>query len=295
MLRQQLTAPAITERTVVIGAGGFVGGALMKRLAAAGAPAIGVTRGDVNLLAADAASKLKLLLRPGDAVVAVAAMAPVKNVGMLADNMILTRNIVEAIATVPVSHVVNVSSDAVYGDEPVPLSEASPAAPGSLHGAMHLARELAFQAEAKAPLAVVRPTLIYSVDDPHNGYGPNRFRHLANAGQEIVLFGEGEERRDHVAVDDVAELIWRVLAHRSTGTLNIATGAVHSFKAIAEMVVALAPHKVAIKGSPRSGPMPHNGYRPFDAVATRAAFPDFNYTPLETGLAQAQAHMTGGR
>jgi hypothetical protein len=27
--------------------------------------------------------------------------------------------------------------------------------------------------------------------DPHNGYGPNRFRRLAAAGQEIVLFGEG--------------------------------------------------------------------------------------------------------
>ena len=95
---------------------------------------------------------------------------------------------------------------AVYGDEPLPLSEASAAAPGSLHGAMHLARELAFKAELKAPLAVLRPTLIYGAADPHNGYGPNRFRRLANEGTDIVLFGEGEERRDHVAVDDVAEL-----------------------------------------------------------------------------------------
>jgi UDP-glucose 4-epimerase len=41
----------------------------------------------------------------------------------------------------------------------------------------------------------VRSTLIYGEGDPHNGHGPNRFRRLAAAGQEIVLFGEGEERR----------------------------------------------------------------------------------------------------
>ena len=103
-----------------------------------------------------------------------------------------------------------------------------------------------------------------------------------------TLFGEGEERRDHVLIDDVAELIVRVIERRSVGTLNIATGRVHSFREVAELVVSRAPNKVAIKGSPRSGPMPHNGYRPFDSSATRTAFPDFQYTPLQEGVARAQ-------
>jgi len=45
---------------------------------------------------------------------------------------------------------------------------------------------------------------------------------------------------------------------------------------------------VAIKAGPRSGPMPHNGYRPFDIAACRAAFPDFNFTPLAEGIAKTQ-------
>ena len=105
---------------------------------------------------------------------------------------------------------------------------------------MHLARELMLKATVKAPFAVVRSTLIYGEGDPHNGYGPNRFRRLAAAGQEIVLFGEGEERRDHVLVDDVAEIVCRVIEHRSRGTLNIATGEVYSFRDIAERVAAMA-------------------------------------------------------
>jgi UDP-glucose 4-epimerase len=136
---------------------------------------------------------------------------------------------------------------------------------------------------------MLRPTLIYGADDPHNGYGPNRFRRLANANEDITLFGEGEERRDHVFIEDVAEIALRVLTHRSQGALNIATGTVHSFRSVAEQVIALAPNKVRISGSPRNGPMPHNGFRPFDPTAASVAFPDFTFTQLETGLAKAQS------
>lgn len=292
-LRHLNATAALPERTLVIGSSGFVGTALMRRLASAKARAVGITRKDVDLQAPAAAERLAVLLRPGDAVVAVAARAPCKDIGMMVENMIMTKAMVQALARVPVAHVVNISSDAVYADEPVPLSETSPTAPTSMHGAMHLAREIAFASALKAPLAILRPSLIYGAGDPHNGYGPNRFRRLAGEGKDIVLFGEGEERRDHVLIEDVAEVIMRVLQRRSVGTLNIATGEVHSFRDIAERVVAAAPREVAIKGSPRSGPMPHNGYRPFDVAACRSAFPDFSYTPIDAGIAKAQRDMAG--
>jgi nucleoside-diphosphate-sugar epimerase len=282
------TRPA---RVVVIGAAGFVGAAVARRAAQAGVPVLAVTRSQGDLLADDAADRLAALLRPGDAVVAAAARAPCRDGAMLVENMRLAGAITAALAAVPVAHVVNISSDAVYADGPVPLHEATPAAPESLHGAMHLAREILFRGEVGAPLAVLRPTLLYGAADPHDGYGPNRFRRLAAAGQAITLFGDGEERRDHVLIDDLAELTWRVLERRSRGTLTVATGAVHSFRAIAEQIAALAGWPVPIRATPRQGPMPHGGYRPFDIAACRAAFPDFRYTPLAQGLARAQREM----
>jgi nucleoside-diphosphate-sugar epimerase len=198
------------------------------------------------------------------------------------------------VAKRPVAHLVYISSDAVYADGPLPLSEISAAAPTSLHGAMHLAREQMLQAAAGAtPLAVLRPTLVYGAGDPHNGYGPNKFRRQANRGEAIVLFGEGEERRDHVDVDDIAEIVRLVLEHRSAGVLNIATGTVASFRALADKAVALSPCKVEIKGSPRSGPMPHNGYRSFDPAATLQSFPNFRYTAIDDGLERAQRQEFG--
>jgi nucleoside-diphosphate-sugar epimerase len=202
--------------------------------------------------------------------------------------MLMTKTMLDALAQAEPSHVINISSDAVYPDEPLPLSEATPAAPSTFHGAMHLAREIAFTEAIKTPLAILRPSLLYGAADPHDGYGPNRFRRLANAGERIVLFGEGEERRDHVSVDDVAELVVRVLMRRCRGVLNIATGEVHSFRDIAERAVALAGRVVTISGSPRQGPMPHKGYRPFTTDMVRESFPDFRYTALADGMAKAQ-------
>jgi len=289
MLEHTYAQPRASSRVVVIGSGGFVGSAIVRRLAAEGIAHLALSRRELDLLAADAGLRLRALLQPGDAVVAAAAIAPCKTVAMLIDNMRIVETLVGGLTGAPVEHVVNISSDAIYADGPVPLTEETPAAPTSLHGVMHLAREIALRAEIRAPLAMLRPTLIYGAADPHNGYGPNRFRRLAADGNDIVLFGEGEERRDHVAIEDVAEIALRVLQQRSVGSLNVATGEVHSFRAVAEMVAALAVKPVAIKGTPRSGPMPHNGYRPFDIAASRAAFPDFRYRSLQEGLRRAAA------
>lgn len=288
MLVHQNPTAVKPKRVVVIGAGGFVGGTIAGRLARDGIETVRLTRREVDLLAADGADRLAAHVRDGDSVVAASAIAPCKNPDMLRDNIVLASAIVRGLARAQLVHVVNIGSDAVFGDEPLPLVETSPRAPGSYHGVMHLAREIMFETELKAPVVTLRPTLIYGARDPHNGYGPNQFRRKANRGEPITLFGEGEERRDHVAVEDVAELTVRVMMRRSTGSLNVATGTVTSFREAAEQAVRLSGKDVAISGSPRRGPMPHNGYRPFDPSATKAAFPDFQYTRLADGMAQAQ-------
>lgn len=293
MLQHHHQQPRPPGRVVVLGAGGFVGGATARRLEGAGVPVLRLGRPGLDLLAPGAADALAAALGPEDALVVVSAQAPCKDAAMMVANLRLIEPVTAALRRAPVAHLVYVSSDAVYRDSKEPLTEASCAEPGSAHGAMHRAREVLLSDVAKCPYAILRPTLIYGADDPHNGYGPNRFRRLAAEGKEIVLFGEGEERRDHVLVDDVAELLRLILFHRSAGILNAATGQVASFRAVAEKVVALAGGKSAIKGSPRQGPMPHGGYRPFDAAGTAKAFPGFRYTGLDDGLALTQRIAAG--
>jgi UDP-glucose 4-epimerase len=287
MLEHLHPAPRRPSRVVVLGALGFVGGTCARRLAARDIPVLPLDKDDVDLSAADAGEELQKRLRPYDTVLVVSARAPCKDTGMMVDNIRIMHAVCSALERAPAAHVVYFSSDAVYSDAPLPLTEESPTVPVSMHGAMHLARELMLKATVKAPLGVLRSTLIYGAGDPHNGYGPNRFRRLAAAREDIVLFGEGEERRDHVLIDDVAEVVCRVIERRSRGTLNIATGEVVSFRDLAEQIAASVAPAVAVRGTPRQGAMPHGGYRPFDVAACRKAFPDFRFTPLGDGLRKA--------
>lgn len=293
MLKHSNKSPIPPKRVVVIGAAGFVGGAVASRLMRDNIPVLALGRKEVDLQDPNAAARLASLIKPDDVVVAVSARAPVKNPGMLVENMAMAAAMVQALTDISPAQVVNVSSDAIYGDSPDPITEDFNGAPGSLHGVMHLARELMFSTANLPRFVTVRPTLIYGPGDPHNGYGPNRFRRLAAKGETISLFGEGEELRDHVYIDDVAEIVARIIYLGSTGSLNIATGDVHSFREIAEQVVRLSGRNVLIQGTQRTGPMPHNGYRAFDISACRTAFPDFTYTPLIRGLEIAQREMKG--
>jgi nucleoside-diphosphate-sugar epimerase len=186
-----------------------------------------------------------------------------------------------------VHHVLYISSDAVYADDAHPVTEASALAPSTLHGMMHAARELMLKSSTKAPFAALRPTLIYGPGDPHSGYGPNRYRRQAAKGEAISIFGEGEERRDHVFVEDVAALAALMLSHRSQGALNAVTGVATSFHDIAQMIAKQFANGRVVS-QPRPGPRPHLLHRHFDITACHKAFPRFRFTPLADGLARAK-------
>ena len=290
MLDHQTNPPRQPARAVIVGAGGFVGGAIVQQLQNDKTPVLGITRKDVDLLQDGAAKKLAGLLRADDAVVFVSAIAPARNAAALMQNLVMAEQLIAALTAQPVAHLVYISSDAVYADDANPVTERSCRQPSSMHGMMHAARELMLKTEAKVPLAILRPSLLYGARDPHNGYGPNRFRRLAQKGEPITLFGEGEEQRDHVDIADVARLTSLVLAHRSRGELNIATGTSTSFRDIAELVVKLSGKSAAIRGTPRQNPITH---RHFDITECLKAFPQFRYTPLRDGLERAARDQAG--
>ncbi len=286
MLTHHHSLPVPPKRVAVIGAGGFVGSTIAAELGKAKIPVLPITRREADLLSPSGGEALKAMLARDDAVVFVSAVAPAKNTAQLMANLRMAEAAVAAFAAVPPAHLLYISSDAVYADDANPVTEASALAPSTMHGMMHAARELIFRTEYRGPFACLRPTLIYGARDPHSGYGPNRFRRQAAKGEPITIFGEGEEQRDHVAVEDVARLAVRMLMHRSSGALNAVTGVSISFHDIAQIVAKQFAPAAKVVSAPRPGPRPHLLHRFFDISECYKAFPDFHFESLADGLAR---------
>ncbi len=284
MIKHINTNPISPNRVVVLGANGFIGGEVVRLLRGLGIVTLSIGRGELDLSSPNSARELISQLRVTDTIFYAAAKAPVKNLKMFQDNINLLAVLSDVLKNCQPQHLVYLSSDAVYKDSSELITENSCAEPASLHGAMHLTREISLKAEYDVPLAIVRPTLVYGFNDPHNSYGPNRFRMLAQKGMEIKLFGYGEELRDHIDVRDVANIILQVILHKSVGIINAVSGNTVSFLELAEYSASLSGKKVLVTKTPRIGLIPHNGYRAFNNYELKRAFPGLLLTPWREGL-----------
>lgn len=273
------------ERVVVVGKSGFVGSEVMKLLGELGVESFGIGREEIDLVSQKAVQYFARAIHDLDTVVFAAADVPVKNLGQFERNLVMLRYFLEGIADLRLNHLVYVSSDAVFADSKLPLNESSLRGPENLHGLMHLAREVVLENSIQRDiLCIVRPTIIYGANDPHNSYGPCSFMRLAKRSETILLFGNGEEKRDFIHISDVGKIIIEIIKQQSIGALNLVTGSTHSFLETAKLVREITNSESQIISKPRVGPMPHNGYRPFSADNLHKAFPLFSAKALQDGL-----------
>ena len=283
--------PTKPSRVLLIGGTGFIGAAVHKRLDAESVPTLALGSNDLNLLEPAATDRLAKLLRPNDSVVMLSALTPDKgrDITALMNNLVMMQTVCAALGKSSCGHLVYFSSDAVYGIEVSRVSENTAASPKDLYGTMHLTREVMARSLCKIPVLVLRPTTVYGVADTHNSYGPNRFSKSAQEDEKITLFGGGEETRDHIHVDDVGALTVRCLLHRSTGTLNVATGISTSFYEVAETISRQFGSGIEIITTPRANPVTHRHYDPMNLVK---AFPDFSFISLKDGIARVHEELT---
>jgi UDP-glucose 4-epimerase len=268
------------KRVIIIGSGGFISSEVEKLLKKKKKKLCLISRKKIDLSKRIEVKKLRTIIRKDDLVLFIAAKAPAKNFQMYRQNIKMVNNFSKEMWNKEFNKLIYISSDAVYSDSKFKLSENSEKKPNNWHGLMHVQREKIFKKFFnKKKLLILRPTLVYGKNDPHNSYGPNKFYRESIKINQINIFGDGEELRDHIWIGDLSKLIYKMIFSNLNGEFNLVSGRLISFYNIAKIISRL--HGSAIIKRKRKGKMPHNGYRPISNSKILKYFPKFKFNRIE--------------
>ncbi len=266
------------KRVVIIG-GGFISSNLEAKLKTLNIKYFLINRKILNLSDRSSADKLSKIIKKKDIIIFIAAKAPVKDFKMFNENILILNNICKGLINKKFQKIIYISSDAVFADTKNKIIENSLKDPISLHGLMHLYREHVLS-KFFTNLTIIRPTLIFGSDDPHNGYGPNSFIRLAQSRNDINLFGKGEEIRDHIYIGNVIECIVGSIKKNIFTDINCVTSKEISFYKIAKLIKFEYPD-INFHFNVRKSKMPHNGFRVFDNKKLKKYFPKIKFLNIE--------------
>lgn len=125
-------------------------------------------------------------------------------------NIISTQRILEAIKNKGVKKLIYSSSSTVYGNKGnIPMSEVLNPKPISLYGVTKLAGETLSTYYGHAYGIDINILRFFTTYGPHQRPDMAFHKFIKNilTDKEIVVYGDGSQRRDFVYVDDVAEII----------------------------------------------------------------------------------------
>ena len=171
-------------------------------------------------------------------------------------------NVLAAAKEFGVKRVVLASSAAVYGNSNAPVEEGAPKMPLSPYAASKLAMEeaaLMFQRANDLPVVCLRYFNVYGPrqrpDSLYAAVIPTFIRAM-HAREEPTIYGDGEQKRDFIHVDDVvsANLLAAENDQAVGQVLNISTGKAVTINQLAGILQDLIPNAPApIYEPPRDG------------------------------------------
>jgi UDP-glucose 4-epimerase len=203
------------------------------------------------------------------------------------NNIEATQALLEACVNRPIEKLVYASSSSVYGDNvTLPMTEDALPQPVSPYGVSKLAAEqlcYLYFANFKVPTVPLRYFTVYGPRQrPDMGF--HKFLRATLRGEQITLFGDGEQTRDFTFVEDaVAATIAAGVQGVPGRVYNIGGGSRVSMNEVIEMIGRVAGQKPRVVVDPvQKGDMRHT------YADTGLARRDLNFAPsvtLEQGLA----------
>ncbi len=149
-------------------------------------------------------------------------------------NIIGFANIAELCKDFSVKKLVYASTSSIYSDNPPPHRESQTVTPKIHYEATLYTRELlaeAYRREFGLKSCAMRYFSVYGYNELHKGSFANLITQFildARDGKAPVIYGDGEQARDFVFVDDVTQANVLAMTTAMEGVFNVGTGESHS-------------------------------------------------------------------
>ena len=271
------------QRIIILGANGFIGRHLQESLTIKGFDVKGFNKEEVDLTNSSSENQLAKFFSSEDVVIFLSSIAPDrKDSNAFIKNIQMALNVSRAAKKSPIKHLIYFSSEAVYEFDNLNITEATPTRPTDEYGAMHLMREILLSSDINLKLLILRPVMVYGIEDTHCAYGINKFQNEALKLRKINIFGWGEEKRDCVYINDlVSLLIDLIIRGLPSGVLNIATGVSTSYMDLAKILASSNKSEIKIQFNERKVEIKHKG---FNIKKINELCPGFKFTNLKDGI-----------
>lgn len=244
------------DHVLLLGGTGFIGSALAARLVREKRSVEVLGHGDVARLE-------ETLPGCGTVVHLACATTPGSSAGrpeLEQGNIALTERLLALLERQPHTHLIFFSSGGtLYGNPArIPVTEDAPAAPLSHHGASKASQEAACQAarDQGRAITILRPSNAYGPGQGlKSGFGLVRtMLEHARAGTPLEIWGDGENVRDYIYIDDVVEACVRLIElPQDSGTYNVGTGIGFSVNEVRLLVEAASGRQLKAIYRPARG------------------------------------------
>ena len=200
--------------------------------------------------------------------------------------------LLQAMRAAGVRHLVNASTGgAILGEATPPVNEEMVPRPLSPYGAAKLAVEgycSAFAASYGLKPVSLRFSNVYGPRSFHKGSVVAAFMKCILAGEPLTVYGDGEQTRDYVFIDDLCQGIVAGLDCEEAGVYQLGSGGPLSVKGLIEAIAeVVAPRRVDVRLAPsRAGEVLNTWC---DISRARKALGYDPATPLGEGLARTWA------
>lgn len=291
-------------KIVVLGAGGFLGRSVVRKLATEGHDLVCVVRNPEPMPTERNIRNVDAILDDVQTVLDTASDAdfvlhfawdttPGTSIGQptleLTNNLLPTMRLLEAMSTPGRGPLIFVSSAGATYAGPESTTENAPVNPASYYGAAKLATEMflrAYSAQTGNPVIVLRPSNVYGPGQkPRRQFGivPTMMRALRE-NAVFPIWGDGQTSRDYLFLDDFVELFGALLRRRWQGfhLFNAAAGSACSINGLCRLLEKISGRRLSVQYLPARGIDSAGG--PIDCSRARDELGWQARTDLETGL-----------